>query len=541
MIHLFGLNPGLRFVVCFACWFGAILLPTKPPQAASTRPTQKRLRSQASPLSLSPQDKKSIAKIKHKAALHLFLKKKFPNTATYRQSFLWGELLYAKARLSQGKASRVIGSTRRWFLLAAKQYQRVAKNKNKRYRKQAWFATMLCYEALLQGSSQAHLSLRNVARQGGKKHTTTLRIQGGSWTVTWRRIKIRPNSLTNKLLQTYNALLKSTSAKTQQNWVIQLHFKRGTLLYARKHYGKALNMFQALAQQHPSHELSRRGVFMILYMLEDLRLMGAMTLVARHYLDNPKLTAHKRFKLELYRMLIRSVYLYAMSGQQGEPVTNFKRAQRLENYEQAYGPHGKWVKTQGLKASPKAVHSLALAGFYYKRANKLDRTIRVWLRLIHKYPNHKLATNACFNLAKLYGQLAQHDKAARWYENYVFGIQNKGGWLRKPAKQLQKKRPKPTPRRNKRRRRTRYRRTVVQLAAARRAKRVRLALYSAATHRRAIKQWSRSIVLFRHYLQRVPRSSPKVKEVFLSMAKMYEKLGQQKKARLMYQKHRSIR
>ena len=166
------------------------------------------------------------------------------------------ELLYEKAQLSWGKSNAAKGPVRIWLRLAATQYEKVAKHPNKKYRKNALFGAVLCYESLLKGRGKAHLPLRTVSKRGGVSHSGTLRMLGKSWSLIWPRLSIQPNSLNQKLLRAYKNYLSVLNARSDIEAITQTRFKEGTLYYERKHYLKSIAIFTRLVKLYPNHKLS---------------------------------------------------------------------------------------------------------------------------------------------------------------------------------------------------------------------------------------------------------------------------------------------
>lgn len=516
------------YATCYFLCCVVVLLVTGMNSWATTPKPKKRHSSAGrtfSLLFLTSQEKKAIASLQQKSQLYQFLKKKVGSTTSYRLQLLWAELLYEKAQLSWGKSNAAKGPVRIWLRLAATQYEKVAKHPNKKYRKNALFGAVLCYESLLKGRGKAHLPLRTVSKRGGVSHSGTLRMLGKSWSLTWPRLSIQPNSLNQKLLRAYKNYLSVLNARSDIEAITQTRFKEGTLYYERKHYLKSIAIFTRLVKLYPNHKLSRRAVFMILYSLEDLQLWGVIAMASRFYLKNAILTKPKVFRRELYQMLIRSSYIYVLRGQLKERLSTLAKAKKMEAYEKSFGPYGSWVK-KGFAPSPKTYDSLALAGIFYVQSKRLLDAIRVRKRFLRLYPTSGFSKAMCYELANSYEQIASYKQAAFWYERYVFGLRNSGRWLK--AFEPQPKEPTPKVRRKRRKRyrrrsRRKRRRVVNSRARARKiARRTHDALYKAATYRRALGQHSRAIVLYRHYCHRYMGKSRDIPHIYLAIAELYK-------------------
>ncbi|TNE43354.1 MAG: tetratricopeptide repeat protein [Deltaproteobacteria bacterium] len=429
----------------------------------------------------------------------------FPNSeSAYSLRFFWAELMYRKAMKQIGKRRYVPRRVKPLLTAAARQYQKVAEKPRGEFRKQALFSEMLCYEHLT-GRFGRRASVRvGTSTRVGKRHT------------------LRKN--TRRLLDAYERylkLLKNNNDKDKEER-LQTYFKIASVYQSHRHYLKSIQIFSSIAEEFPEHEISRKAAFMILYGYEDLKRWHDLERNARMFLKNKKLTQNKRFRLEMYGMLMRGAFLHLKHLRMQKKLSKATLAQRYVAYEKEFGSQGRWVR-QGFKPSPAVNNALGLAGMLYTQSKKLFQANAAYRRCLRLYPNTKFKRRMRHRLASNYEQIADYASAAHWFERYTFGSRNYLALSPQVMSQQLK-----DERKTWKKTLSRTSRDTRPLVAER-LRQVNDALFKAAAYRRGLGHYKRAIRLFQHYIQLHPKdkSIPSVK---LAMARIYEEQGDGAKA-----------
>lgn len=429
----------------------------------------------------------------YRSYLQLF--DKAENTTTVR--FFLAELLYRKGQKHESKRSK---AHKTHFARASRLYQQVALDKSRKntYRKQAQFAEILCYEQLLGVSQRWRLQAKRIPT-GTKSQTQS----------------ISPTSWKGRLLAAYKRYLPLSKDATER---LETYFKMGVLHYQSQQYLKAMGIFAAMVKEFPQHEQSRKAAFMVLYGYQDLKQWAALEDTARHYLKHKILTKSRAFRKELFDMLLRAAYLpryKALKKQMaGKGKVDNALLTQLEGYEREFGVEGTW-RQKGFPVSPRASFALALAGAGWTRNKRLFRAIKARARLVKRYKDFPSRIKIMSELGMHYAQIADYKEAASWLERYLQARMNA------------------TPKRPKRRRSQDQDDTSPATIAAQwskaQRKRVKDAMFQAATFRKGMGQWAKAVALWQQYLALFPKE-PALANVRIEIARIYERAGQWAKA-----------
>lgn len=458
----------------------------------------------------------------------------FPGTeSAYELRFFWAELLYRKGNKIKGRRKRTPKAARPHFARAARQYNLVARKPRGQYRKQAAFSEVLCLENLANRTGSATL------RGAGKKLDIKKDKKTGK--VSWKRKKIKKGSWDSRLLEAYERYLKVVKNDKEER--LQTYFKTGTIYYSYKHYLKSMKIFSDMAREFPNHELSRQAAFMILYSYEDLNQWDSLEKNARLFLKDKTLTKNKRFKNEMYEMLIRSSFLRVGVAIKEKNMPPLEAAQLYAGYELEFGKEGDWHKKKGFKMSPASDRSLGLAGINYNKAKRILKAIAARERLVKVYTESPYRNQIKYELGNHYEQIANYDTAANWYERYVFGKKDYIKLLdsdddEDKAKKKKKKRRRRRRRRKRRRNRAKKLKTKkFKIDPKKIAKQKSDALYKSAAYRRGLAQFDKAIALYRHYIKKYKGKDKDVPNLFLAIASIREERKQYDKALEVYNEY----
>ena len=454
-----------------------------------------------------------------------YLRYFYKSESAYELRFFFAEILYDNANAAKGRSKKLNYKAKKFFQRAARQYFLVTKNKKGAYLRQAAFAEILCYEALAGRSGSSEIK--------GKK-ITGLRVDKKTGKVTWDRIKIKKWDL--RLMDAYRRYLTIIKNKDER---LQSYFKMGSVYYSYKHYLKSLKIFSRMAAEFPTHELSRRAAFMILYSYEDLKQWAELETNARLFLKDKKLTANKRFHKEMYNMLVKSSY-YHIQKIKKKRDTPEQIAEHFLAYEKEFGKGSKWLaigKKRGFKQSPRAANSLAFASLYLTQSKQVLRSIDTKKKMLKKYPKHKLVKLLTFEVALQYEQIADYNNAANWYETYFYGHTAKQEMTKRAsgaeADKAKKKKRRKRRRRRRRRRGKKKKKKESKLSAKEEAeikKNKNTALFKAAAYRRSLRQFDLALFMYRDYIKNYPKAKD-LKNMYLAIAKdVFEDNGKYDKA-----------
>ncbi|MCB9638318.1 MAG: tetratricopeptide repeat protein [Myxococcales bacterium] len=441
--------------------------------------------------------------------------------SAYELRFYLAELLYRKAQKLTPKARKnnPPEAARKEYARAAYQYDQTVRRSTKlqgQFKKQAAFSEILCYEALAGRTGSVEL------KGAGKKLQGLTKNKDG--TITWNRLTIK--EWDKRLLKAYERYLTILNPKKKDDKEerLQSFFKTGAIYYSYKHYRKSMDIFSMMAKEFPTHELSRRAAFMILYSYEDLKDWPKLEQNARIFIEDPQLTKNPKFKGEMYQMVIRSAWqrIFVEQKELGE----LKTAWRLVKYEDEFGKTGPWVTKKKFKMSPRAPNALAVAGTYFNKSKRILNAIKYRELMVSRYPETNFVNQIKFELGGHYEQIADYKKSATWYEKYVYGDKDVMKILDTPEEADAGKKKKKRKKRKKARRRRGKKATksdegADKAKADKTKKQQNRAIYSAALYRRGLQESERAIILYKDFIRRFP-DDKEVAKLYLAIATIHE-------------------
>jgi len=252
-------------------------------------------------------------------------------------------------------------------------------------------------------------------------------------------------------------------------------YEIGYLFYSYNYFKEANRLFAEVALKYPDSKVAEYAVNLILDSFNLAQNWAELNKWTREFLKNPRIAKGKVLE-DLKRLVAESAFKLI---EDYEKKNEFEVAARKYYEFQQEFPDTKMADT-----------ALYNAAANYLKAKKFEDSIKMRMLLIEKYPKSPLAPKTLYSIAESYRDEADYENAAKYYLKFV--------------EMFPKEKDAPT------------------------------ALFNAGTYLIGLDRYEEAIEARRKYIKEYPKE-PDVPEVHLSIAKIYNIMGDKKKELEVYQ------
>ncbi len=190
----------------------------------------------------------------------------------------------------------------------------------------------------------------------------------------------------------------------KSKYKVDIIYKVAIIYYAHNHFPEAVDRFQLIVKDYPTHRLAEYAANLVLDSLNIAQQWRKLNDTVRAYLKNKRLVRRAAFRRDLVALLEKS---------------SFKKVEVTEKEK-------RWVVAaeeylEFCKEFPRSKmrdKALYNASVHYVAAGELEKSIEVQKKFLKEEPKSPFAGDVLFKLGKNYEALAYYDQAADRYEEY---------------------------------------------------------------------------------------------------------------------------
>lgn len=304
---------------------------------------------------------------------------------------------------------------------AAKQYDEVVSFKipkrdtakeisQEKYRQSAAYAAILAYNNMvkIERGQMVKASVDDKAKIDETKKKNTVEKQAK---VTKRSVKeLQEQPLTRwegalaNACDSYNKLFPNNQDE------IEVRYQAAVLFYDRNHFVEAAQRFTEIIGKWPEDKRSADAADLTMSVLEEKEEWEQLNKSSREFLANKKLVSAKQnaeFAKRTAQIVEGSQYKYV-------DLIIYKKEKRVKEAAEKF-----LAFVQEFPKSENADRALTYSMLIFQEANELDRGITTAERVLREYPGTNFELKARYSLAKFYEKIADFEKSAAMYEDFI--------------------------------------------------------------------------------------------------------------------------
>ncbi len=196
----------------------------------------------------------------------------------------------------------------------------------------------------------------------------------------------------------------------RSKYLVDIIYKQAITYYVFNHFDKAVPVFEMIVQKYPRHELAEFSADLIMDSLNMARDWEAINNKSREFLKNSALlSGRNRLKADLEKFKEMATFYSA--------DIPHKRGKSLESADRYMAFVNEFQKS---KFNDVAMYNAIV---YYQKGGDLNKSIRVQEQFLRSsedvYKKSPHRDKIMFGLAKNYHAIAEYDKAAQLYVDFV--------------------------------------------------------------------------------------------------------------------------
>ena len=330
--------------------------------------------------------------------------KYFPKSeASYDMRFNFAEFLFDHKRYSE----------------AGDQYQIVADmNPKGHHFENASFGAVSCFGMLLEAEQRKAESLAKkrmaTSRKEGAGEIRSDRVSVADEKAPSKKEMVEDEFKPQEIPDLHRRFIRATETYIenipQSKYLVDIIYKQAITYYSFNHFDRAVPSFEMIVQRHPRHKLAVYAADLIMDSLNITKDWEAINSKAREFLRNSALISGRnrlRNDLESFKEMA-SFYSSEIPAQGGRYTES---ADRYMAFVTEF-PRSKFNDV-----------AMFNAVVYYQRGGDLYKSIRVQEQFLREtgdiYKKSDLRERVMFGLARNYEAIAEYDRAARLYIDFV--------------------------------------------------------------------------------------------------------------------------
>lgn len=320
----------------------------------------------------------------------------------YDVSFNYAELLYKRDRVKE----------------AGEQYTKVAEmNPKGSHFEEASYSAILCYEKLV------HKEISDWVDDTKKRSTRkdkNYKLTAADTEKEKEKESAEKEVFTKRVMsENVAGFVKACNLYIDNipdsKYKVDIIYKVAIIYYSHNDFTNAVNRFELIVHDYPTHKLAEYAANLILDSLNIDKQWRKLNETVRAYLKNTKLVKRDQFRADLMTLLEKS---------------SFKKVEVTESEKNFLGAAKEYLDfADEFKNSDLRDKALYNASVHYVNAGDLEKSVEIQLAFLKDYKGKKqkqynnkeapLVETVLFNLGKNYQAMAYYEKAADTYEEYI--------------------------------------------------------------------------------------------------------------------------
>ncbi len=189
---------------------------------------------------------------------------------------------------------------------------------------------------------------------------------------------------------------------------IEVRYQAAVIYYDRNHFVEAARRFGDIINKWPEDKRSADAADLSMSVLEEKEEWLELNKISRTFLANKKLTKPgTEFTKRCNQIVEGSQYKYV-------DLIVYKKEKKVKE-----AAEGFLAFVSEFPKSENADRALAYSMLIFQDANELDRGITTGERVLKEYPGSNFELKTRYSLAKFYEKIADFDKSATMYEDFI--------------------------------------------------------------------------------------------------------------------------